>query len=151
GGLITADGDLPEDLYGFIAQDMFRSLSNETRRGLLLLALGAIATSDVAQTALGAPFDRVVTEATECGFVGNLPRTELSIHPLFRRFLVEQVRESARADVKPLLDTVSDALIRHREWNECLVMAREFPWPEIVLRTFDAALDDLLSAARTGT
>ena len=152
GSQATIDEALrPEELYDFFAEDLYRDTSNETQEGLLLLAAGGDADTDMAKSLLGDSFESLVGEATERGFLTTNTEGVLAIHPLLRSFLIGRIRDLDRGRIDALIRRVVRHLADIGRWDDCLATLQLFPQPELLASSMTAALKALLSSGRIET
>ncbi len=140
-----------EDLYDYFAEDLFENSSLELRNALFLLALGGDASIDVARELLGPEHDRLLTEATERGFLGCGPRGSSAIHPLLRGFLLTKLRELDAGEVNAVAGQVVECLARAELWDTCLAALQAVPRTDLVASTLSDALSPLLASGRVAT
>jgi ATP/maltotriose-dependent transcriptional regulator MalT len=141
----------PQDLYDFFAEDLFRATSKPLRHALFVLALGADANVEVARRTIGEEYERLISAATEQGFLTWSPDGRSAIHPLVRGFLLSKLAESNEDEVRALVTAVVSTLAASHYWDECLVALERFPAPDILVSTLSVALYDLLSKGRVTT
>jgi LuxR family maltose regulon positive regulatory protein len=151
GGFRGVGADLlPDEVYEFIADDLFNTTSEMTREGLFLLALCADVPA-VAVDVLGDRLPAVLEEAAECGFLAVQARGDFTIHPLLRAFLFERLRSAGARVSSPLVQRAQVALTQHREWAACLTAIHYFPDRDLLIETLTLALPDLLATGRVAT
>jgi ATP/maltotriose-dependent transcriptional regulator MalT len=141
----------PEELYDFFAEDLYRDASTKTQEGLLLLAAGGDADTDVAKSLLGESFEPIVNEATERGFLTTSAEEALAIHPLLRSFLIGRMRDLDCRRIDALTERVVRRLAEIGRWDDCLATLQLFPQPELLASSMAAALRPLLSSGRIET
>src|SRR4051794_24780913 len=142
--------DLPEQLYEFFAEEVYRSLEPDNRTALGLLATAPSLDRELAAELLGR--ERATRVCGDAIGVGVMTEREgkLEFHPLAAAFLEQQARRETTGDLADALDRAL-ALYRERhEWDAAfeIVDRRGFAHVEQLL---DDAMDDLVNSARLAT
>ena len=146
----AVDRDLsPAELYTFVAAELFAAADQELREALFQLALGGDASREVAKELLGTKFERKLASTLERGFAVVDATGWISVHPLIRTFLLEQLAEDDRR--REIAIRVIATLQRHSEWDECLSALSRFPDGDAAAGALNDALHDLLATGRTQT
>ena len=96
--------DLPEQLYEFFAEEVYRALEPESRTGLALLATAPSLDRELAAELLGAE-QRRARLCAEALSLGVLEEREgrLEFHPLAAAFLEEQGRRETTGDIEQIV------------------------------------------------
>jgi ATP/maltotriose-dependent transcriptional regulator MalT len=143
-----SQSDHLEDLYEYFAADFLRSASDELTRALFLLALGADAAPAVTAEVLGVDSDRLIETGVEGGFLARDFGGRISIHPLFKDFLLKRLSEGGEQELDAALRRVTGVLASHQRWDECLAALQQFPREDLIVSILARALDELLSSGR---
>lgn len=138
---------LPDELYEYFAEDLFKSTPVPLRRSLLLLALGTTHHMTVARDLIDDENGALIKEATTLGFVA-IANDRVEIHPLLRGFLRRRLRE---AEDDQLVSHALSCFATHREWAECLETLTNFPESSLCSVILDQALPELLASGRAAT
>ncbi len=148
GGL---DGNLaPGELYDFFAEDLFRRAASTVQDELLMLALGADASPEVASELFGPDHEAALSRAADHGFLWQ-HGGGVELHPLLRTFLLQRLRELPSRDAAALVRTTVAALSSHERWDECLSALEAFPVPDLIASVLRDSLNALLVSGRTAT
>ena len=142
--------DLPEQLYEFFADEVYRGLEPDVRTGLGLLATAPSLDRELALELLGAErAERVCGEALTLGVLEERGG-KLELHPLAAAFLEERARREGTSGVCDALGRALDVYRRRRDWDAAFeVLDRQglVGLDELL----DEALDELLYSARLAT
>jgi DNA-binding NarL/FixJ family response regulator len=144
---IESDGQVPEGLYQFFAEEVFAALDQEVQAGLTTLAVAPLIDRQLAEVLLGDIAAVVVSAAADVGILVERGG-QLELHPLARSIL-EGRPEQLGADVVASAGARCLGVYRRdREWDAALdLIAKQRMTPEIE-PTLAEALDDLLDIAR---
>ncbi|HVC88553.1 MAG TPA: LuxR C-terminal-related transcriptional regulator [Gaiellaceae bacterium] len=94
-GLRPPGGAMPDELYNYIAEELYQSIPEAMRTQLLHLALVPELTQDAASEQIGPEAQEVIDHAREVGFLSTDQVAEL--HPLIREFLLQKLSENSDA------------------------------------------------------
>jgi ATP/maltotriose-dependent transcriptional regulator MalT len=144
-------GIQPEELYDFVANDLFGTADHPLRASLLLLAAGGDSSPDVAAELLGTDWRSVLDRALDHGFLTRSQDGWISMHPLLRVFLVRQLQQLRPAERVKTVSEVLDCLRKYRRWDECLTLLQAIPEGPRASEILREALVDLLQAGRIAT
>ena len=151
---VPAEGlDLPEQLYEFFADEVYRALEPESRIGLGLLATAPSLDRELAGELLGGErAERVCAEALTLGVLDERDG-RLELHPLAAAFLEERARREATAEFNDALGTATEVYRTRREWDAAFEVLdrRGVDGIEDLESLINEALDDLLNSARLAT
>jgi ATP/maltotriose-dependent transcriptional regulator MalT len=142
---------LPDELYNFIAEDLFRGTSPAFRESLFLLALGGDAHQAVTEVLLAERSELDVAAATSCGFLTRRTDAEIEMHPLLRAFLLAKLHELPAETASSYARRAVEALAASHRWDDCFDVLSEFPQNDLACRVLTEALDDLLASGRLAT
>jgi LuxR family transcriptional regulator, maltose regulon positive regulatory protein len=148
-GAADALPDAEGALYDYFAGELFEGADRDLQQALFLLALGADTDQAITRAVLGARHEELCSAAATHGFLTRGVSKRPEIHPLLRRFLLSRLRD--RPEQVELVTRVLDELNEARKWPECLALLTEFPAPEPVASTMEAALPSLLAEGRVAT
>ena len=141
------DADLPETLYEFFADELYRGLDPTVQSGLAILAAMPLVDRELAETILGP--ERAAQVCDEALGLGILEEREdrLELHPLVRSFF--EARKSR--DVSALPAATGDALSlyrRRREWDSAFELVREHDLHEELAGLVLEAVDETMYSGR---
>jgi ATP/maltotriose-dependent transcriptional regulator MalT len=148
---IRDEGQVPESLYRFFAEEIFGAFSDDVQAGLVTLVVAPVLDRALAVTLLGPESaDAVCTSALDVGIMVERG-SQLDLHPLARAFLEDRGEQLGFA---PAPESVARCLHSYRErrdWDTAFdLIARRGPLEQLepLLRE---ALDELLETARLST
>ena len=151
---LPADGlELPEQLYEFFADEVYRALEPESRIGLGLLATAPSLDRELAAELLGTErAERVCAEALTLGVLEER-EGRLEFHPLAAAFLEERARREATIEFTEALGTATAVYRARREWDAAFeaLDRRGADGVDDMESLINEALDDLLNSGRLAT
>jgi ATP/maltotriose-dependent transcriptional regulator MalT len=149
---LPADGlELPEQLYEFFADEVYRALEPDSRTALGLLATAPSLDRELAAELLGPERSaRVCTEALGLGVLDER-EGRLEFHPLAAAFMQEQARRETTGDTEQVIARCLVVYRRKSEWDAAFDLVDRFGTADDLDRLFTEALDELLNAARLAT
>jgi ATP/maltotriose-dependent transcriptional regulator MalT len=143
------DVEVPDALYEFFAEEVYESLSEETRQGLALLAVAPVLDRELAAAILGEEgCEAVCREALAKGILDDR-RGRFELHPLARGFL-----ETRMSNVEGRSKAVRRALRHYRDrhdWDAAFDLVERHDIVDEVDSLLREALDELLDGARLAT
>lgn len=149
--ILPVDGlELPEQLYEFFAEEVYRALEPESRIALGLLATAPSLDRELATELLGSGrAERVCAEALTLGVLEERGG-KLDLHPLARAFLGERARRETTTEFNDALATAATVYRARREWDAAFDVACQRGLVDLEPLMEDA-LDELLNSARLAT
>ncbi len=144
------DLELPEQLYEFFAEEVYRGLDPDLRSGLGVLATAPSLDRELAAELLGAErAERVCSEALTLGVLDERGG-KLELHPLAAAFMEQRARRERTAGLDDALRTALTVYRTRREWDAAfeLLDRRNLAGLDELI---EAALDELLNSARLAT
>ncbi len=109
--------ELPEQLYEFFADEVYRGLQPDVRIGLGLLATAPSLDRELAAELLGTQrAERVCGEALTLGVLEERGG-KLELHPLAAAFLEERAKREATSDITDALGAALVIYRARREWD----------------------------------
>ena len=143
--------DLPEQLYEFFADEVYRGLEPDVRNGLGLLATAPSLDRELAVELLGAErAERVCGEALTLGVLEERGG-KLELHPLAAAFLEERARREGTEDVADAITGCIGVYRRRLEWDAAFELVVRYGVDSDLDELFSVALDSLLNGARLAT
>jgi len=139
-----ATSALPEQLYDFIAEEIYANASSAAQGALLRLALLPPLDNSASQRILGIPALRA---AESTGLVQASPSIE--IHPLAREFLFAKLRE--RRDFLELVDDAISFSLANRSWDHAFVLITHFAQLEQLDDLITSSYSELIAQGRVQT
>ena len=136
---------LPRRLYDFLADDLIRTASPETREALTVIAVAGTSDRRLVAELLGDLAERALLEADSRGLITLETDEVLGLHPLLREFLVERVKRDVGPALDPRWRRLVDRLADLARWDECLSVIEVIPQNTAVLtQLIERSLEDLL-------
>ncbi len=144
--------DIPERLYEFFAEEVYRSLDRESRTGLALLATAPALDWELAGRTSGRrEFEpRLCSEALSVGVLEERD-AQLEFHPLAAAFLERQGRRETSGDIEQTVARCVSAYRKRMEWDAAFDLVDRYGTTSDFEALFSDALDALLNAARLAT
>jgi DNA-binding CsgD family transcriptional regulator/tetratricopeptide (TPR) repeat protein len=145
-----AASPVPEELYDFLAQELYERLSPTTKQQLPWLAVPATFDRRLAEEMLGIEiFDTVIQDAHTAGFISIRDDSEMEMHPLARAFLRRKLE-------RPLHDREESrrrilCLVRAARWDDAFEAVRRFHTPEVLPELIRESFDAMLGQGRLAT
>ena len=144
------DRDIPEALYDFFAEELYRELGSEAQRDLCVLALASAINSRLVFDLFGSRGEELLAETERRGI---LTRQEhyYEFHPLLRQFFLLKLEESHQAYVQELAPIICRWEIAEHRLDEALQLADRCGLQSIILETIDDNLDEMLTQGKIAT
>ena len=142
---------VPEALYRFFAEEVFRALGDEVQAGLGLLAVAPVLDRELAIELLGA--DRAESVCSAALDVGILVErgAQLELHPLARAFLDERSDPPGSGSNREAADRCLAYYRSRREWDAAFDLITRRGLSDHLEPVLLEALDELLDSARLST
>lgn len=145
------DADLPETLYEFFADELYRGLDDTVATGLAILAAMPTVDRELADALLGPErAGQVCGEALALGILDDRDG-RLELHPLAAAFLEQRARHTHDVVLRSVAETAFDLFLRRRDWDPAFEVIRTHLLDDQVERLFLAAMDELAFTARLMT
>jgi ATP/maltotriose-dependent transcriptional regulator MalT len=145
-----AASPLPDELYDFLAQELYERLSPSTKQQLPWLAVPATFDRSLAEQMLGFEIaDLVIRDAYAAGFISIRDDNELEMHPLARTFLGRKLG-SPLPDQEEVRRRIC-CLVRAARWDEAFEAVRRFRAAEVLPELIRESFDAMLSQGRLST
>ncbi len=143
--------ELPEQLYEFFAEEVYRGLQPDVRIGLGLLATAPSLDRELAVELLGPErAERVCTVALTLGVIEERGG-KLELHPLAAAFLEERAKREATTDIEQTVARCLTAYRRRLEWDAAFDLVGRYGTGADLEELFTDARDALLNGARLAT
>jgi DNA-binding CsgD family transcriptional regulator len=141
---------VPEALYRFFAEEVFRSLGSEVQAGLGLLAVAPVLDRELAGELLGPELDSVCSAALDVGILVERG-VQLDLHPLARAFLEERSERSGEDFTREAAERCLAYYRGKREWDAAYELITKRALSDYLEPVLLEALDELLDSARLST
>jgi LuxR family transcriptional regulator, maltose regulon positive regulatory protein len=142
--------DLPDQLYEYFAEELYRNADLSIREALHRLALVPSASIDIARLLFGEELTDIIDGCVRLGAV-HRTKGEIVLHPLLRTFLNKKLAQERPSDLQAVASESGALLISLEEWDAAFQVIAEHSVPELLIPLVNAALDDLLAEGRTQT
>jgi DNA-binding NarL/FixJ family response regulator len=143
------EGGLPDTLYDYFAEELFRAASPEVQQGLCKLALAPSLSYGVPNLLLGDRAEAILAEALRLGFLTSPRPGAIDLHPLLRTFL--DSRNGDPAVNNSLAASLARHLATRQMWDDAFILTERFFTEEIFEELLEGALSELLREARFPT
>lgn len=148
---VGADVEMPEELYEFFAEEVYRSLEPEVRTGLGLLAVAPLLDRELACAILGeAQSTAVCREALALGIIDERGG-RLELHPLAEAFLKTRSLREVEANLRRTVETLLVEYRTRREWDAAFDLVERQGRQEDLDGLFADALEEVLNGGRLAT
>jgi ATP/maltotriose-dependent transcriptional regulator MalT len=145
------DVDVPEALYEFFADEVYRALDLPVRTGLAILGALPLVDRELAAEFLGeSRAEAVSAEALALGILDERDG-RLELHPLAATFLEARARRDAGTELDLVAPVALAAYRRRREWDAAFDVVDRFGLDDELEPLVADALDELLNAGRLTT
>ena len=143
--------ELPQQIYEFFAEEVYRGLEPDSRLGLGLLATAPSLDRELAAELLGP--ERAARVCAEALGLGVLEERDgkLELHPLAAAFLEEQARRETSSGIDQVVARCLSAYRRRLEWDAAFDLVERYGTGSDFEALFADALETLLNAARLAT
>jgi DNA-binding NarL/FixJ family response regulator len=142
------DADLPETLYEFFADEIYRALDPRVASGLAVLAAMPIVDEELAVVLFGRERAELVCgEALALGILDDRDG-RLELHPLAAAFLASRARRQPDSGIEPFARRALPELEKRREWDACFELVRTHGFDNEFRRICGLALDEMVFGGR---
>jgi LuxR family transcriptional regulator, maltose regulon positive regulatory protein len=142
---------LPEELYTFVADELYHAASPDIRAGLRRLSLAPVVTPDIAESLAGTEARTVVQEGKKLGFFLAASGEKLEFHPLLRSFLIARFVENRDDPEGVLVAGLARMLIGREEWDDTFELITRFFKEQLLIELLEGALPRMVDEARVPT
>jgi LuxR family transcriptional regulator, maltose regulon positive regulatory protein len=142
--------DLPDALYSYFAEELYRGATPSLRTALHRLALVPAMSLDFAQDLFGRQTSEMVEDCSRIGAISS-GRDELTLHPLLRTFLNKKLAHEDPNELRTIAKNMAELLMSLRKWDEAFQVVSTYASPDLVVPLVEAAHADLLAEGRTQT
>ena len=142
---------VPEAIYAYFAEELYRTASPDIQRGLRRLSLASSVTPEVADALLGSDTDAVISDGLRLGFLSTAALGRFDFHPLVRSFLEVKFSDDRDDATTELVLRVARALFKRREWDDAFSLIEKFPTMGLLVELLEASLQEMLAEGRLPT
>jgi ATP/maltotriose-dependent transcriptional regulator MalT len=145
------EGEIPQELHDFFAEELYGAVSTRTQVGLARLALVDTLSPIVAEALLGDDRTHVLAEATAVGFLSCHANRYLYLHPLLRSFLLRHRTGTSSRARDATVDAGVRALTSTANWDEAFSVIDQHDRPDLLVHLLEVSARDLLEGGRTAS
>ena len=140
-------GDVPDALYDFFAEELYRELDDEMQRDVCVLALASAITTRLSASLFGGRGELVLRHAERRGLLTRQD-AQYELHPLLRQFLLLKLDEFDSSFTHTLAERVCRWEIEEQNWDAAIDIANRFRFAPLIFEIIERSLDDMLSVGR---
>jgi DNA-binding CsgD family transcriptional regulator len=140
-------GDVPEALYDFFAEELYRELDHRSRQDVCQLALASTINARLCSALFGTRGRAVLMEAERRGFLTG-DEQQFDLHPLLRNFLLMKLTELDPGAAISAASKICAWEIDEGNWDGALELADRLHLTDVVLEVLERSLDDMLASGR---
>jgi LuxR family maltose regulon positive regulatory protein len=148
--LRSTPGDVPDALYDFFAEELYRELDDEMQRDVSAFALASTITGRLSTTLFGSRGGAVLRESERRGLLTRQD-AQYELHPLLRQFLLLKLDEFDPGFTGKLAESVCRWEIDEQNWEEAIDIANRFRFGGLVFEVIERSLDDMLALGRVAS
>lgn len=146
---VPTDG-LPDQLYDYFAEELYRTAEPLVRGALHRLSLVPSPSIEKASLVLKDIGTAIIDECVRLGAV-TLTDKEIVLHPLLRTFLIRRLIREDPENFRAVASESARFLISQEDWDAAFQVIAEHSISELLVTLVSSALDDLLAEGRTQT
>jgi ATP/maltotriose-dependent transcriptional regulator MalT len=143
------EGELPDALYDYFAEELFQAADPFVQEGLCRLALAPSVAEGVAEFLLGDSAADVISDGIRLGFLGTRSG-HLELHPLLRAFLDRRTRELP-ATTATEAKRLAVYLAEQGAWGDAFTLVQLYFSESLFVEILELGLPTMLAEARTAT
>jgi LuxR family maltose regulon positive regulatory protein len=144
---IDSQRDVPEALYEFFADELYRELSSQSQEDVLILSMPSTITPRLSGRLFGARSEAVLEEAERRGFLTR-HESNFEMHPLLRQFLLRKLEGLGAESVAELARNLSEWEMAEGNWDEAFEIASHYGLSSMAADVIEASLDFILAEGR---
>jgi LuxR family maltose regulon positive regulatory protein len=142
---------LPEALYDYFAEELYRRLDRGLEEALFKLSLVQSIWRRTARDLLGEDAESLLDAAIALGYLVPDHEGSFSMHRLLRGFLRYKLDLLTHAARAAIVREAASFLIRAGKWDEGFILAESLQFPAILDELLQTALPTLLARGRLST
>ena len=142
--------DLPDQLYDYFAEELYRNAEPSVRDALHRLAAVPTVSVVMARLQFGSSTSDLVGDCVRLG-AATVTNDDIVLHPLLRTFLNKRLAREDPSELRVIAAESATLLISLGDWDAAFQMIAEHSVPELLVPLVDAAVSDLLAEGRTQT
>ena len=142
--------DLPDQLYDYFAEELYRNAEPTVRDALHRLSVVPTLSVELARSLFGRTTNDIVSGCMRLGAV-TVTTEDIALHPLLRTFLNKKLARENPSDLQAIAAETAELLISRGDWDGAFQVIADHSVPELLVPLLDAAVTDLLAEGRTQT
>lgn len=138
--------ELPEELYAFLAEELYQALPVDVREGMCLLAVAGVRSRELLVELF--PRERgtrILSRAVDAGWFTD-GESGLELHPLMEAFLKEKLDSTLVERTRPDAQRAADVLIIAGRWDEAFRLIARYDLHHALPDLLRGAFEEALSA-----
>jgi ATP/maltotriose-dependent transcriptional regulator MalT len=139
--------EVPEALYDFFAEELYRELTHRARQEMCQLAMASTINSRLCSALFGARGGDVLAEAERKGFLTRIEQ-QFELHPLLRNFLRIKLADFEDTLALDAASKICGWEMDEGNWDRALELADRSGLTHVVLEVIEASLDEMLASGR---
>lgn len=135
-------------LHDFFAEELFDSMSAESRLALLKLSISPSISRDVLKLSTNGKFEEFLVEAGNAGFLVTTDANHVELHPLLQSFLITKLGDLRTVEVRKFAEAIIHLFIDAGQWDDAQAVLELIPSRTGFLSLLRESLPVLLSEGR---
>jgi len=148
---LTGEAHLPDTLYEYCAEELFKTCSPDLQRALHEIAIAPFINEALLRHLFGADATSIAEAAQDAGFLHRVTAGEYEVHPLLRSFLHRKLAAEDPGSVEEAASRVGRFFLSAARWDDAYSVAAQFNAHSLFEPLLEAAVDQLLAAGRVET
>jgi LuxR family maltose regulon positive regulatory protein len=150
GSFELADGVVPEALYDFFAEELYRELDAQFQVDVCSLALASAINLRLASALFGERASGVLEHGERKGFLARQD-AHYELHPLLRQFLVIKLKELDAGPMQEVAERICQWETAEGHLDEAFELACRYHLSDAMFKVIDTGLDDMLANGRVAS
>jgi LuxR family maltose regulon positive regulatory protein len=142
--------DLPDELYEYFAEELYRGTNASLRDALHRVALVPSVSPHLLHELFGRDANQILEDFARIGAIAS-SKKELSLHPLLRTFLNKKQAQENPEELRAIAKEMTEFLILQSEWDVAFQIISTHAPPDLVMPLIEAAQSELLAEGRVHT
>jgi LuxR family maltose regulon positive regulatory protein len=148
---LTGDAQLPDTLYEYCAEELFKTCSTQLQRALPEIAIAPFLNEALLRDLFGVEAPLIAEAAQDAGFLHRVTVGEYEVHPLLRSFLHRKLAAEDPTSVEDAATRVGRFFLSAERWDDAYSVAVQFGARSLFEPLIDASVNQLLAAGRVET
>ncbi len=147
-GDAAPQGNVPEALFQFFAEELYQEASPIIQAAIAKLALLPSLDEELVAEVLGEGSKSSLRACADHGFL-TWTATGIEFHPLLRSFMESKLKTESRFD--DLLSETASVLIRSKRWDDAFVLAERYGVHDVLIDLLRSAVREMVDEGRLAT